>query len=57
MRRHYARRYKDFYISYLMTIDDFKRPSAHHLNYPIVSRNPVDFDNSLLLRKPPRTYI
>jgi hypothetical protein len=40
-----------------MTIDDFKRPNAHHLIYPILSRNPVNFDNSLLFRKPPRTYI
>lgn len=40
-----------------MTIDDFKRPNAHHLIYPILSRNPVDFDNSLLFRKPPRTRI
>ena len=40
-----------------MTIDYFNRPNAHHLIYPILSRNPVDFDNSLLFRKPPRTRI
>ena len=40
-----------------MTIDDFKRPNARLLTYPILSRNLVDFDNSLSFHKQPRTYV
>ena len=30
--------------SYPMTLDDFTRPCAHLLFFPVLSRNPVDFD-------------
>ena len=42
---------KDLYTIYSMTIDDFNRPNAHLLPYPLLSRDPVDFDNILLSHK------
>jgi hypothetical protein len=48
---------KDLYSSSVMTDDQFIRPSACFSFYPILSRNPVDLDNTELSHKRQQGYM